>query len=172
MNEEQPEQGRRRRSLFWLLPFLACLLLVELGVGLGWLLFGVSPSEAHATDRETRGAGVITNPRYLAVSTKVLGRLDPGRPRPLLITIGNTGTHAVRITSVNVTVGRPSAAACSASWYAVTGQVPSGLAVGVRSTASLTWQMTLRDLPHRNQDACKGATLSFTARVQAIEAPA
>jgi hypothetical protein len=172
MNEEKPEQGRRRRFLFWLLPFLACLLLVELGVGMGWLLFGASPSEAHATDGVAHVTRIVTNPRELTVSTAVAGRLEPGRPRPLVITIGNTGTHPVRVTSVNVVTGQPSASACRASWYAVTGQLPSRLVVGVRSTTQLTWQMLLRDLPHHNQDACKGASLSFTVRVQAVEAPA
>jgi hypothetical protein len=172
MNEEKPEHGRRRRSLLWLLPFLACLLLVELGVGMGWLLFGVSPSEAHANDRVIHVKGVVVSPRDLTVSTAVKGRLEPGRTRPLLITIGNSGTHPVRITSVDVVPGQPSPATCSSSWYAVTGQLPSRLVVGVRSTAQLTWQMLLRDLPHLNQDACKGATLTFTVRVQAVEAPA
>jgi len=116
-------------------------------------------------------ATTAANLRDLTVSPTVDGPLAPGVPRPLVITIRNAGADAVRVTSVQVTAGQPSAAGCSASWYAVTGRVPASMVVAARSTGRLTWQMLLRDLPHHNQDACKGARVPFRVRVEAVAAP-
>jgi len=132
------------------------------------------------SDRSTRSTTVrssvvpattSSNLRDLTVSPFVDGPLAPGVPRPLVITIHNAGTDDVRVTSVQVTAGQPSAPACSASWYAVTGQVPASMVIAAQSTGRLTWQMLLRDLPHHNQDACKGSRVPFRVRVEAVAAP-
>jgi len=141
---------------------------------------GTATARSSGSGRSTRSTTVrssvvpattATNLRGLTVSPSVDGPLSPGVPRPLVITIRNAGADAVRVTSVQVAAGRPSAAACSASWYAVTGQVPASMVISAQSTGRLSWQMLLRDLPHHNQDACKGAQVPFRVRVEAVAAP-
>jgi hypothetical protein len=108
---------------------------------------------------------------WLTVSAVVTGQLSPGRPHALVVTIGNPGAHAVRVTAVNVAVGQPSVSGCLPGWFASTGGPGSHLVIRAGSTGQATLQLRLRNLPHRNQDACKSVHIPLKVNVTAVEVP-
>src|SRR4051794_22581978 len=128
------------------------------------------------TSVEARGTTHVIAPGghpagWLTVSAVVTGQLSPGRPHPLVVTIGNPGAHAVRVTAVNVAVGQPSAPGCLPGWFASTGGPSIHLVIRAGATAQATLQLRLRDLSHRNQDACKGVHIPLKVNVTAVEVP-
>jgi hypothetical protein len=109
----------------------------------------------------------------ISVSAVVSGRLGPGSPALLLVTITNPNSQAVEVTSVSgavtsVTSGTlPGKSACSASWYHV-GTFTGSRTVARNSSTTVALPVTFDDVLTTNQDNCKGArfTYSFTAQAR------
>jgi len=115
------------------------------------------------------GSGATgTNAAVTANQTSVVTAMYPGGPaQPLSGTFTNPNAGAVTVGAVSATVTTSAPGTCLASWYVISGTdnaAPHVLAttgtVGTWSGQSVT--MTNAGV---NQDACKGATITFTYAV-------
>lgn len=187
---EEPEQDRRGRDLPWLLfgcLALVLLLLADLG---GWVATrddnqphanvttGGRPLPPRSVTGAAGGAVVrtditaaapITVGRDLTVTARVLGKLAPGRVRPLVVSLHNTGTAALRVTGMQVSVGQPPDPGCKASWFAILGTAPAGTTVAARGSSDIGLHIVLRNEPV-NQNACKALQVPFTISVDGARA--
>jgi hypothetical protein len=135
-----------------------------------------SMSTSTSTSVEPRGTTRVTTAGggyvgRLTVSMVVEGQLSPGRPRSLVLTVGNPGAHAVRVTALDVTVEQPAATGCLPRWFTTAGNPSSHLVIRAGRTGQVTLQLLLRNLPHRNQDACKAVHIPLKVHVAAVEVP-
>jgi hypothetical protein len=117
-----------------------------------------------------RGEAVSRGGTELRVSSQVLGRVGPGTPATLVLTITNPDGSAVVLTGATARVTDvTSARACSPGWYDV-GSFHGGRALGPHATTTITLRITFADSPTVNQDGCKGARYSYRYQVEARQA--
>ena len=111
----------------------------------------------------------------ISLSGSVVGRVAPGSPATLTVTISNPNNQDIVVTSLTGTitsvtslglVGRP---VCSPSWYSV-GTFSGSKAIAKNKSATISVPLSLSDLPSTNQDNCKGSTVQFSFTAQAQQA--
>ena len=122
------------------------------------------------------GNGPSTNPGHpINLTGSVTGRVAPGSPATLTVTIGNPNNQDIVVTSVTGTItsvtslnlpGRPT---CSPSWYSV-GTFTGSKAIAKNKSGTISVPLALADLPATNQDNCKGSTVQFSFTAQAQQA--
>jgi hypothetical protein len=182
--------GRRRGALLWVLPVVAAALV---GGGTAWELGG-GPSNAASTTSGTgsvstqncgncqgnsgSGGGNLSsgNPGHtITVTGVVSGKIAPGVPATLTVTINNTNNQAIVVTNVTGSIngvtsaGQAGKPVCSKSWYSL-GSFSGSKPIAQNSSGSVVLPVTFSDLPTTNQDNCKGATYSFTFTATANQA--
>jgi hypothetical protein len=91
--------------------------------------------------------------------TGSVGGLFPGRTFPLVLTLTNPLTVAIKVSSITTTVRNPSTL-CVAGDLTVT-SFSGHVAVGARKSAEATVHVTLA---HSTPDACQGAHFPFLYR--------
>jgi hypothetical protein len=121
-------------------------------------------------------SGPDTNPGHpIRLSGVVTGRITPGRPATLTVTVSNPNNQDVVVTSLTgsvtsvssqVLAGRPP---CSATWFTV-GTFAGARTIAAKGSAEVAVPVALTDLPATNQDNCKGGTLQLAFTAQARQA--
>jgi hypothetical protein len=108
----------------------------------------------------------------LVVASKVVGRVGPGTPATLVITVTNPDTSGVvltgataRITSVT-SAASTTGPACSPGWYAV-GTFSGVRPLGPLASTTVELRITFDDSRSVNQDSCKSARYAYAYRVEA-----
>jgi len=86
-----------------------------------------------------------------------VGDLYPGKTRSLVLSVTNTETSSITVTSITTTVGNPTSA-CLAKYVKVT-SFTGQLAVAAHKTAKVKVKATLL---HSAPDACQAAVFPFT----------
>jgi hypothetical protein len=111
----------------------------------------------------------------ITLSGSVAGRVAPGSPATLTVTISNPNNPDIVVTSLTGTItsvtslglaGRP---VCSPSWYSV-GTFTGSKPIAKNKSGVIAVPLSLADLPSTNQDNCKGSTVRFSFTAQAQQA--
>jgi hypothetical protein len=111
----------------------------------------------------------------ISLSGSVVGRVAPGSPATLTVTISNPNNQDIVVTSLTgtitsvTTLGLPGRPACSTSWYSV-GTFTGSKAIAKNKSGTISVPLSLADLPSTNQDNCKGSTVQFAFTAQAQQA--
>jgi len=138
------------------------------------LVFGVSGTAFAYWTQMGAGTGTAGTGTTVAVvvnqTNAAITDLYPGGPaRALSGTFNNPNAAAVTVGAVTATITTSAPGTCLSSWYTITGSstpvtqvLAAGTAVG--SWSGLNVALTNNAL---NQDACKGATVTFAYTVAA-----
>jgi hypothetical protein len=111
----------------------------------------------------------------ITLTGSVVGKIWPGSPATLNVTISNPNNQDIVVTSVTGAItsvtsagldGRP---VCSSSWYNV-GSFTGSKTIAKNANGQVSVPLTLTNLPSTNQDNCKGSTVHFTFTAQAQQA--
>ena len=153
-------------------------LVVVAGVGTTYLLTSgtapVAPSSATSNPGSaTASGGSASYP--ITLTGAVDGKLAPGTPASLNVTITNTNPEDIVVTEVTAQISTVTSAgiaakpACSADWFTM-GTFSGSKLVTKNSSGVVALPVTLSDLTETDQDNCKGATYSFTFTALAQQA--
>jgi hypothetical protein len=137
----------------------------------------VAAAKADPKDKDEPKATSPADPpsKTLTVTYSVMGKVAPGVPATLALTIQNPNSQAVLLRSVSGTVtsvsagSNPALPACDQAWFAIGSLTGRSDRINRDQSTTVQVPVTFTNLPI-NQDNCKNATYSFTFSAAADQA--